>query len=198
MKLTRILPVSPPSTPPVSAALERIEEQRWLDGLVGPVQRAVRGLPLGGARDVLRGTWLGHPLHPALVQIPMGCWTSAAVLDLLPGQRRAAGVLVAVGLVGVTPAALAGWVDWSEQHERGLRVGLVHAGANATGVALYAASLAARLRGRSARGRALGFAGLTVVSLGGVIGGHLAFLDDADAKDVPSSDQVTVRPPAEA
>ena len=173
---------------PVRAALDRLEELRGLDAVAAPAQRVVRGLPLGTGRDLLHGTWLGHPLHPSLVQVPVGAWTSAAVLDLVPGQRRAAAVLVAVGLAGAVPAALAGWVDWSEQHERQMRVGLVHAGANATGVLLYCGSLLARLRGRRALGRVLGFAGLTVVGVGGVLGGHLAFRQAAGAnhaEDVP-------------
>ncbi|WP_052433090.1 DUF2231 domain-containing protein [Streptacidiphilus carbonis] len=175
MKLTRLTIVPPAGRAPVREALDRVEELRALDTLVAPLQRVVRGLPLGGSRDVLRGTWLGHPLHPALVQLPVGAWASAAVLDLLPGQRRGAAVLIAAGLAGVPPAALAGWVDWSEQDERQLRVGVVHAAANVTGAALYAASLAARLRGHQVRGKVLGFAGLTVVSAGGVLGGHVAY-----------------------
>ena len=173
---------------PVREALDRLEELRGLDTVVPPLQRAVRDLPLGAVRDALHGTWLGHPLHPSLVQVPVGAWTSAAVLDVVPGQRRAATVLIAVGLAGAVPAALAGWVDWSEQHERQLRVGVVHAGANATGVLLYSGSLLARLRGRRVLGRALGFAGLTAVALGGVLGGHLAFRQAAGAnhaEDVP-------------
>lgn len=173
---------------PVREVLDSLEEVRSLDAVVAPLQRVVRGLQLGAGRDVLRGTWLGHPLHPSLVQVPVGAWSSAAVLDLVPGQRRAATVLVAVGLAGVLPAALAGWVDWSEQHERQLRVGVVHAGANATGVLLYSGSLLARLRGRHGIGKALGFAGLTIVSVGGVLGGHLAFRQAAGAnhaEDVP-------------
>src|SRR3954451_22421285 len=50
-------------------------------------------------RDVLHGVWLGHPLHPMMVQVPVGAWTSAALLDLVPGQRRAATGLIAVGTV---------------------------------------------------------------------------------------------------
>ena len=213
MRLTEVTTGTVPGRAPVREALDGLEELRGLDRLVAPLQQAVRGLPLGGARDLLRGTWLGHPLHPTLVQVPVGAWTSAAVLDLVPGQRRAAGLLVAVGLAGAVPTALAGWVDWSEQHERQLRVGLVHATANATGVVLYTASLVARLRGHSVRGRALGFAGLTAVGVGGLLGGHLAFRQAAGAnhtEDVAhlvepgwhrlgvDGGVVTVRPPDEA
>lgn len=160
---------------PVRDALDRIEDQRYLDALTGPLQRAIRAIPLGRARDLMRGIWLGHPLHPALVQVPIGSWTSAAALDLIPGEQRAATVLVALGLLGAAPAAATGWVDWAEQHPRQARIGVVHAAANVSGITLYAASLVARLRGQAVAGRVLGFAGLTAVSVGGLLGGHLAY-----------------------
>jgi len=160
---------------PVREALGWVEDQRYLDAVAGPLRRAVRAVPLGPARGMIRGTWLGHPLHPALVQIPIGCWSSAAVLDLVPGEGRAAAGLVALGLAGAVPAVVAGLVDWAEQDQRQLRVGVVHAAANTIGVTCYTASLVARLRGRPLAGRAWGFAGLTVATVGGILGGHLAY-----------------------
>ncbi|WP_326809024.1 MULTISPECIES: Rieske (2Fe-2S) protein [unclassified Streptomyces] len=155
--------------------LDSLGDATALDGVIGPVRRAARALPLGRARDVLHGRWLGHPLHPALVQLPMGAWLSAAVLDLAPGHQRGARTLVGVGLAGAVPAALAGWVDWAEQHEQQLRSGLVHAASNVLAVGLYAGSWTARGRGRTGWGRALGFAGLSAAGCGALLGGHLAF-----------------------
>ncbi|MDX2649804.1 Rieske 2Fe-2S domain-containing protein [Streptomyces sp. NPDC001902] len=159
--------------------MDTLEGQEWLDGLAAVVRKAVRALPLGRGRDALRGLWLGHPVHPVLVQVPIGAWTSAGVLDLLPGESRAARRLVALGLVSAVPAALAGWVDWAEQRPRQARVGLVHATANAVAVTAYACSLAARIKGRPVLGRALGFGGMTVATVGGVLGGHLAYRQGA-------------------
>lgn len=157
-------------------SIERLERAKALDRPIQPIADAVQRLVRPQAvRDALHGVWLGHPLHPALVQVPVGAWASAGVLDLLPGTRVASRVLIATGLASAGPAALAGWVDWSEAHEEQRRVGLVHAVANLTGVALYAASLRARLRGREVRGRLLGGAGLGAVLAGGVLGGHLAY-----------------------
>lgn len=130
-------------------------------------------------RDLLHGVQLGHPLHPALVQVPIGAWTSAAVLDLLRGQRRPATVLIAVGTASALPAIAAGWNDWAEQAPEQRRVGLVHATTNAVALALYAASLGARLRGRQNTGRALGYLGLIMVSGGAYLGGHLAYKQGA-------------------
>ncbi|WP_408649202.1 Rieske 2Fe-2S domain-containing protein [Streptomyces herbicida] len=155
--------------------MDALEGQEWLDDPAARIRKAVRALPLGKGRDVLRGLWLGHPLHPVLVQMPIGAWSSAAFLDLFPGESRAARRLVAVGLASAGPAALAGWVDWAEQRPRQARVGLVHAAANITAVAVYAGSLLARANGRPMLGRALGFGGLSVATVGGVLGGHLAY-----------------------
>ncbi|MEV5935103.1 Rieske 2Fe-2S domain-containing protein [Streptomyces sp. NPDC093250] len=155
--------------------LDALERNSRADALIDVLTGRVRALPLGRARDALHGRWLGHPVHPLMVQVPIGTWMSAAVLDLWPGRSRDAGILVGVGLAAAGPAALAGAVDWSELHRQQTRVGLVHALANTAAVGLYGASLLCRLTGRTRAGRAYGFLGLTAVGVGGMLGGHLAY-----------------------
>jgi nitrite reductase/ring-hydroxylating ferredoxin subunit/uncharacterized membrane protein len=160
--------------------MTRLEEARSLDPVSDLLQAAVQAVAKPQLlRDLLHGSWLGHPLHPVLVQLPVGSFLSAAVLDLLPGRSRAASTLIAVGAAGVAPAVAAGLLDWSQMTRDRRRVGLVHASANAVAVGLYAASVVARLRGRTARGKALGFTGLAVVGLGAYLGGHLAYAQSA-------------------
>ena len=53
-------------------------------------------------------------------------------------------------------------------------MGVVHAAANAAGLAFYTASLVARLRGRAGWGTALALGGMGVATVGGYLGGHLA------------------------
>ncbi|MEU2950746.1 Rieske 2Fe-2S domain-containing protein [Streptomyces xanthochromogenes] len=156
-------------------ALDALGGAKQLDRITGPLQKAIRALPLGPYRAVLQGRPIGHPLHPVLVQVPIGAWTSAAVLDLVPGGGRNARLLIGMGVVSAVPAAWAGWVDWAEQPERQLRTGVVHAASNGLAIGLYAGSWAVRGRGRPVLGRLLAFAGLGVASAGGMIGGHLAF-----------------------
>jgi nitrite reductase/ring-hydroxylating ferredoxin subunit len=153
-----------------------LERAKGLDRLIAPVQRAARLLPPGRARDALYGVWLGHPLHPVLVQVPIGTWLSASLLDAWPGNEKASRRLVLAGLAASAPATLAGVADWSEQHEQQMRVGVVHAMANVTAVALYAASAALPARGRSLR-----LAGLAAASAGGFLGGHIAYRQSAGA-----------------
>ena len=132
--------------------------------------------------------WLGHPLHPFLVQIPVGSFASAAVLDALPGHERSADVLVATGIASAGPAAAAGLADFAEMHEQQQRVGVVHAAANTVAIALYTGSLVARVRGDRTTGRVLGYAGLSMLGLSGYLGGHLAYRQAVGAnhaEDVP-------------
>jgi nitrite reductase/ring-hydroxylating ferredoxin subunit/uncharacterized membrane protein len=166
----------------VLALLDRLERWGGIDRPADAAQRAVRAAPLGDrGRDLLHGLWLGHPLHPVLVQVPVGAWMSTAVLDLLPGQERAARRLVGVGLAVAGPAAVAGWVDWADLQRQQRRVGFVHAVLNNVAVWLYAGSYAARRCGRQGLGRSLAVAGLTAVSAGGALGGHLAYRQAAGA-----------------
>jgi len=153
-----------------------LERAKALDRLVGPAQRAARLLRPGRARDALHGLWLGHPLHPVLAQIPLGTWLSASLLDMWPGNALASRRLVLTGLAASVPAALAGTADWSEQHEQQMRVGVVHALANTTAVALYTASAVV-----PARARGLRLAGLGAAGAAGLLGGHVAFRQSAGA-----------------
>jgi nitrite reductase/ring-hydroxylating ferredoxin subunit/uncharacterized membrane protein len=153
--------------------VSRLEDADQLDPAVAVGQKAARSIRPGRIRDALHGVWLGHPLHPVLVQLPVGTWLSASALDLLvPQADAAARRLVAAGLVASAPAIVAGAVDWSEQHEQQMRVGVVHALANSLAAGLYGASLLART---PRAGRGLRLAGLAAVGLGGVLGGHISF-----------------------
>ena len=80
------------------ALLTKVEQAAGLDRTGDRLQRVVLStLRPRRLRDLLHGVTLGHPLHPAMVQVPVGAWISAAVLDLMPGQRRPATVLVGLG-----------------------------------------------------------------------------------------------------
>jgi hypothetical protein len=49
-------------------AISRLERADRLDGVVKAGQRVAQASRLGLIRDGLHGTWLGHTLHPLLVQ----------------------------------------------------------------------------------------------------------------------------------
>src|SRR3984893_9470400 len=107
--------------------ISRLEQNSRLDGVVSAGQRVARFIRPGKVRDVLHGVWLGHPLHPMLIQATIGTWLSASILDFTGGDQKAARRLAAAGLAVAAPAALAGAADWSEQHEQPMRGGGVAA-----------------------------------------------------------------------
>ncbi|HEY5356127.1 MAG TPA: Rieske (2Fe-2S) protein [Streptosporangiaceae bacterium] len=152
--------------------ISRLERAERLDTIVSAGQRAARLIRPGRFRDGLHGVWLGHPLHPVLVQAAAGAWLSASILDVISPDETAARRLVATGLAASAPTALAGAVDWSDQHEQQMRVGVVHALANSVAVGCYGASLLARSPRVS---RALRLSGLAALGAGGILGGHLSF-----------------------
>jgi nitrite reductase/ring-hydroxylating ferredoxin subunit/uncharacterized membrane protein len=169
-----------PRTAPLPAVLDRVERAEMLDRVIAPVEKAVRRVPEGTRRMLHGGGWLEHPLHPALVHLPLGAWMAAGVMDAVR-RPSAAQWLTGLGLVSAVPAAAAGLADWADLHKQQKRVGLVHAAANSLGVVLYAGSLATRCVGTGRLGRRLGLAGLIAVSAGGAIGGHLAYRQAAGA-----------------
>jgi nitrite reductase/ring-hydroxylating ferredoxin subunit/uncharacterized membrane protein len=161
------------------ALVERLGAVSALDRAAGPLAAAAKRLiGRGVLKDVLSGTPLGHPLHPVLSDVPIGAFTSAAVLDLFAtgdGNEPAASILIATGVLSAVPTAAAGYADWSETYGEAQRIGLVHAALNAGGVALYAGSLLARLRGDRRAGMLLALSGLAAVGASGYLGGHLSF-----------------------
>ena len=170
----------------------KLERAKQLD----PVVEAVSGvaskvLPPGPVKDALHGRWLGHPLHPLMITLPIGLWSGALLLDFTGGSREAARRLVGTGVLAFVPTASAGWADWSELgafHEP-KRVGLVHAAANGFSAALFGASWLARRNGDDRRGRVLALFGAAGVTVGGYLGGHLSYSQGVGVNRNADADQ---------
>ena len=174
----------------------------WLDGVASRASDVVKNVLPQPVKDVLHGTVLGHPLHPVLVQVPVGTWSSAVVLDVLatltPGRTgdgldRASAALVVTGLAGAVPAIAAGWADYADLHEEQRRIALVHAAANAAASTAFALSVVARGRGRTARARALDLLGMSLAGGGAALGGHLSYRWAAGANHTEAVPHVTPR-----
>jgi nitrite reductase/ring-hydroxylating ferredoxin subunit/uncharacterized membrane protein len=131
----------------------------------------------GTVKDVLSGTWTGHPLHPVMTDLPIGFWTSSFMLDLVGGKRSAAASqrLIGLGILSAVPTAAAGLADWSDTIGEERRIGTVHAVANVVALSLYAWSWSARRAGRRGAGVTLGLLGATAATAGGYLGGHLVY-----------------------
>ena len=150
-----------------------------LTGVLGPVrERHQDNLVV----ELLHGgRWVGHPLHPALSDLPIGLWAGVMVLDAAdrdPAPRRgidAAGMLSAAGILAAGATTLTGLNDWTVSNDQDRRVGLFHGLLNMVALGLQGASLGTRMAGHRSTARALGAASLTVTAAAGYLGGHLVF-----------------------
>jgi nitrite reductase/ring-hydroxylating ferredoxin subunit/uncharacterized membrane protein len=171
-----------------SLAISTLGRQDWLDRPSYRLEHAMTLIFAAFGRhrervsNFLHGTWLGHPLHPALTALPTGAMTTALTLDAasaLPGRsaacRDASRLALGVAIVGSLGAAATGATDWQHTHGESRRVGIVHGLFNIVATSLYAVSWWDRRRGRNLRGiagSALGY-GLTMGS--GYLGGALVY-----------------------
>lgn len=152
----------------------------WLDDVAATMEQAFA--PLLGQeaprqpRDFLYGTWLGHPLHPAVITVPVGAWSATMVFDLI-GEERAADLTLGLGVIGAVGAAVTGAAQWQDvtNIEAPRRLGALHALLNTAALGLMAGSWMARRRGDRTTGIALSTLGLGVNLASAWIGGDLAY-----------------------
>ena len=179
--------------------VRKLGDQEWLDGVAEPVQAAIRNAFRSAGRagqqtkDFLHGKALGHPLHPALIELPVGAWTLAAIFDALElvtgrDSGKTADKAIAAGLVGAVGATIAGATDWSETDGRAKRIGLTHGVMNLAAAGLYAASLLLRKRSRP---KAIGLANMAfgMAMASAYIGGHLAYGEQIGVDHTATADQ---------
>jgi nitrite reductase/ring-hydroxylating ferredoxin subunit/uncharacterized membrane protein len=168
-------------------AMNLIDKQQWLDDAGDALQPSViKAYEAGGdagqkVKNFMHGTWLGHPLHPVITDVPVGAYTATAVLDSLElagHDKYSAGadVTLAVGLAGALGSAVTGLTDWSGTTGRSRKVGLVHGMLNLGATALYATSFFMR-KNKGSRGTAITLAmvGYGISAVAAYLGGHLVF-----------------------
>jgi nitrite reductase/ring-hydroxylating ferredoxin subunit/uncharacterized membrane protein len=163
----------------------KIEQQEWLkpaeEGLQNFVHKAFRFRGGRQVKNFLHGTWVGHPLHVILTDIPIGAWTVAIAFDAIDSMsaRRqyslAADTAVAFGLAGAVGAAVTGLTDWQDIDPPARRIGLVHGLLNVASVALFGSSLLMRRRGSRTTGRGLAALGYAVSVAAARLGGNLVY-----------------------
>lgn len=155
-----------------------IEQAKFLDSPSEAVATAASTvLKQGPVKDTLTGSWLGHPLHPVLTDLPVGMWMSALLLDVLGGKaaRKAADTLIGWGIICAVPTAITGVADWVDTIEEERRVGFVHAIGNVTATLLYARSYMARKRGSREEGLMMSLLGAGALTIAAYLGGHLSY-----------------------
>jgi nitrite reductase/ring-hydroxylating ferredoxin subunit/uncharacterized membrane protein len=169
----------------VQSAIDRfIRGQAWMDGVAEAVQGAIGKAyealgPRGRTvKNLLHGTsLLGHPLHPAVTDVPIGACLVGLVADGT-GQREAGDTALAIGVAAATLSALTGYTDFHETYGHERRVALTHGAAMTTALGLQATSLALRLAGGDGARRAavaLSTTGFALVAASAYLGGDLVY-----------------------
>ena len=159
----------------------------WLDAIGDPLQKTVRGVftgfgPAGiSIRNFLNGVWLGHPLHAALSDLPVGLFTGSVIFDVLglvTTDRRLKGPAtwcVGLGTVGALAAAVAGVADYSEVESPQRREATAHALINVIGTLAFGSSLYLRFRGFWKAAIPFSTLGYALILVGSDLGGRLVF-----------------------
>lgn len=170
-----------PAATPVPPFAERFSDgfQGVLQKMLGTQKPSPRRL-----KSFLNGTWLGHPLHPAITDVPITAWVLTAIFDIIWLISRSswsalgAFVTVIVGLIAALGAATTGLVDWSDTYGSERRIGLNHAIFNVIAVILYLVSFVLRLIAGpddTIIAIVLGLLGLVSVSYAAYLGGEMVF-----------------------
>lgn len=173
---------SEPSSPP-QPFLERFRDgaQDVIKVVIGSNRKPPRLF-----KSLLNGTWLGHPLHPVITDVPIGSWLLTALFDIIwlvsPASvvwaARGAEIIVGVGILAALGAAATGLTDWSDTYGDERRIGFNHGLFNLSAIVLYIVSFVLRLTqpsGNSVAGAIIGFIGLACVSYAAYLGGDMVF-----------------------
>lgn len=105
--------------------------------------------------EIMQGKWLGHPLHPAIVHVPIGAWMAACALDLISktgwipvaGAERLALYCVGGGLIGALIAMPFGIADWLpiKKGKPARKLGIYHLLVNLLATIVWAVNFFQRL-----------------------------------------------------
>jgi nitrite reductase/ring-hydroxylating ferredoxin subunit/uncharacterized membrane protein len=141
---------------------------RWLSALFRPIRPV---------KDFLNGTWLGHPVHAVVTDVPIGAATVSIVADLI-GQPLVADVSLLLAVLAMVAAAVTGLADYTDVDGTARTRATVHSVVMTTALVLYVVSLL--IRSGSPADRllpvALSLVAYLVLSLGAAIGGDLVYL----------------------
>jgi nitrite reductase/ring-hydroxylating ferredoxin subunit/uncharacterized membrane protein len=140
---------------------------RWLSALFRPMR------PI---KDLLHGTWLGHPLHGAAPDIPIGVLTASLLLDIV-GQPAAADFALVLGILSILAAALTGAADYADTVGSARVRATVHSTVMVIALVVYVVSMLLRWGGsHGAVPIALSVIGYGLLTLGAFAGGDVVYV----------------------
>lgn len=141
-------------------------------------------------KSFLLGKWLGHPLHPALVHIPVALLPGSLILDILTLVGLGNALLkasfwclligIAVALLLAAPAGIAEWTE-IKREKPAWKLAVYHMVSNIVSLVLFAASLFLRMGNAYDASVvpvipfALSAIGTAILILGGYIGGRIVY-----------------------
>jgi nitrite reductase/ring-hydroxylating ferredoxin subunit/uncharacterized membrane protein len=141
---------------------------RWLSALFRP---------LGPIKDLLNGRWLGHPLHAATTDLPIGLLLATVILDIV-GQPTAADIALVATIVTMLLSALSGAADYVDTDGTARTRATLHS--TLMVVALLVVIVSAVLRSGAPVDRTLpvvlSIVGLLLVTAGAFVGGDVVYV----------------------
>lgn len=141
---------------------------RWLSALLRPIRPV---------KDFLSGVWLGHPLHAAATDIPIGTLLAVVVLDLV-GQPAAADIALVVTVLFMLAAAATGASDYADTDGTARVRATTHSTLMVVALVLLLVSLGLRAGNPADRTIpiALSIIGFLIVTAAAYIGGDVVYL----------------------
>src|SRR4051812_4173717 len=141
---------------------------RWL----GAVFHRIRPI-----QNFLNGTWLGHPVHAVVTDVPVGAMTVSIVADLI-GQHVVADVAMTLGVLAMLGAAVTGLADYTEVDGNARYRATVHGTVMVITLVLYLISLGIRSGNPTDRPPAVAIAVVAylLLAIGATIGGDVVYL----------------------
>ena len=141
---------------------------RWVAALFGPIR------PI---KDLLNGRWLGHPLHAASTDLPIGLLLGTVIMDLV-GQPAAADIALVATIVTMLLSALSGLADYADTDGTARTRATLHSALMVVALALLVISAIARSGGPVDRTLpiALSIVGFLLVTAGAFVGGDVVYV----------------------
>lgn len=126
--------------------------------------------------NFLNGTWLGHPLHAVLTDVPIGAFTVLLILDVL-NYRQAADVALALGILAMIGAAVAGFADYADTDGLARQRATVHSAIMIVTLVVYIVSFVIRLGDPVDRTAAIATSIMAylLISAGAFVGGDVVY-----------------------
>jgi nitrite reductase/ring-hydroxylating ferredoxin subunit/uncharacterized membrane protein len=162
-RLARLIAAQDPWARPLGEV-----NHRWLTALFRPIR------PI---KDLLNGTWLGHPIHAAITDVPIGTLIMSVLFDLT-GFASAADLALIATVLFMLAAAVTGAADYVDADGTTRARATVHSTLMVVALVLVILSAVLRAAGPAdgTVAMVLSIAALGVVAAGAFVGGDLVYV----------------------